>query len=706
MAVDDILSRLHRVRRSRNGWTALCPSHQDRERSLSIAIGDDGRVLLRCFAGCPVEAIVKALGLELKELFPDRRRDGRGEGGLSIPPETLATVQPAAGLTLAQYAAAKRLPPDFLRRLGLSDFSYLDQPAVRIPYLDQAGAEVAVRFRLNLEGENRFRWKTGAKPTLYGLWLLARARTAGYVVLTEGESDAQTLWFHEIPALGIPGATSWRETWVEHLDGILVIYVVIEPDKGGESVHRWLNVSRIRDRVRLVSLGEHKDPSALYVADSENFLARWQAALRAAVPWTEQAQIALREQQREAWARCETLAKEPRILDRFSEALAARGVAGEVRAGKLMYLILITRFLERPVSAVVKGPSSAGKNFLTQCVLDFFPPSAHYTLSAMSERALAYSEESLTHRFLVIFEAVGLGSDFASYLVRSLLSEGRLRYETVERTRDGLRPRLIEREGPTGLLVTTTAVKLPEENETRLFSIPVTDTPEQTTKVLHQKAQEAEGGERPSVDPTPWHALQAWLEGAERRVRIPYATALASLIPPVAVRLRRDFPALLSLITAHAILHQGNRSKDEDGAILASLQDYAVVRELVGDLVAEGVEAAVSATTRETVDAVRDLCPDNEGGVTVKAVARALHLDKASASRRVHKAADEGYLKNLEDRKGRAAKLVLGEPLPEQQEILPRPNDPRLQGCTVAGETDGINTPPSPQRACKESREP
>ena len=40
--------------------------------------------------------------------------------------------------------------------------------------------------------------------------------------------------------------------------------------------------------------------------------------------------------------------------------------------------------------------------------------------------------------------------------------------------------RLIEREGPTGLLVTTTAISLHAENETRLISIPVDDTPEQT----------------------------------------------------------------------------------------------------------------------------------------------------------------------------------------------------------------------------------
>ena len=78
----------------------------------------------------------------------------------------------------------------------------------------------------------------------------------------------------------------------------------------------------------------------------------------------------------------------------------------------------------------------------------------------MSEHALAYSEEPLAHKVLVLYEAIALRNEFVAYLVRSLLSEGRVRYETVEKTKEGLRARLIEREGPTGLLVTTTAIRL------------------------------------------------------------------------------------------------------------------------------------------------------------------------------------------------------------------------------------------------------
>ena len=444
--MERLLARLANVRRSGNGWSAQCPGHEDSRNSLSVGEARDGRVILKCFAGCQLDTILAPLGLRVADLFSD---NGRGKGGRSTPPGTGATAQPSAGCTLQQYADAKRLPSDFLRGLGLSDLYYLGQPAVRIPYLDTSAVERAVQFRLALaksgEGDNRFRFKSGHKPIPYGLWRLDASRTASRVALVEGPSDCHTLWYHDLPALGVPGASNWQEAWSEYLNGIARIDVVVEPDRGGEAVRAWLAKSRLRERAWLVTLGAHKDASGLYLDDPSRFRQRWQAALDAATPWLEEAQAAAEAHRAEAWAQCAELAQQPRILDHFALALESCGVVGERRTAKLLYLVGVSRLLARPVSAVVKGPSSAGKSHLTERVLQFFPCSAYYALSAMSERALAYSEESLQHRVLVVYEAVGLEGNFASYLVRSLLSEGRVRYETVEKTKDGLRPRLIRR---------------------------------------------------------------------------------------------------------------------------------------------------------------------------------------------------------------------------------------------------------------------
>lgn len=153
---------------------------------------------------------------------------------------------------------------------------------------------------------------------------------------------------------------------------------------------------------------------------------------------------------------------------------------------------------------------------------------------------------------------------------------------------------------------------------------------------------------------------------------IPYAGGLAEKMGNAAVRLRRDFSVVLSLIKAHAILHQETRKRDAQGRIVATLADYAHVRDLVSGLIAEGVEATVPKTVRETVEAVENVIDGwGEDHATNRAVAEELEIDKAAASRRVRTAIGRGYLKNLEDRKGQPARIVLAESMPDDQEILP-----------------------------------
>jgi len=463
-----------------------------------------------------------------------------------------------------------------------------------------------------------------------------------------------------------------------------------------------------------------KDVSELYLgsATADDFVTAMNSFLAKAVPLEEITCREASERAQQAWERCTELARTDDILSAFSGEVARAGVAGEERLVQLLYLALTSRLTEKPLSVGVVGPSAGGKNYVQGSVLEFMPPRAYYALSAMSEHALAYSEEPLDHRFLVIYELAGLNSDFATYLLRSLLSEQRVRYETVEKGPDGvLRARLIEREGPTGLILTTTRAALHPENATRMLTVTITDTGEQTSAVMLQIAR---GSKEVHVER--WHALQTWLEGAEHRVVIPYAEALATMIRPVAVRLRRDFRALLSLIQARAILHQATRQRDAQGRIVADLSDYAAVRELVCDVMSEGVDATVSATVRETVEAMASFdtqlpVEGEQPGVSLADVTKKLRIDRSAASRRVKVAIGKGYLRNLDTRRGHAARLVIGDPLPDDFELLPAPEalqrrmavqtpecnaepatlsqDAQDKGvCSVARSGEGIRTPP------------
>jgi hypothetical protein len=372
----------------------------------------------------------------------------------------------------------------------------------------------------------------------------------------------------------------------------------------------------------------------------------------------------------EAWQKCETLARKPKILDEFAADLTPAGLVGERRAAKLLYLSLTSRLFTRPVSVGVRGVSSAGKSYAVETALRFFPPEAYYVLTGMSERTLVYSPESFVHRVLILYETAGLDSGFAAYLMRSLLSEGRLRYETVVSGTT----HVIEREGPTGLISTSTSLHLDPETETRMLGVTVSDTQEQTKGVLRQlAAQDDDDGGDGKIDFDRWRALQVWLTTGPVGVVIPFANQLADLVPPVAVRLRRDFKTVLTLIRTHALLHQETRQKDAAGRIVATVEDYAAVRDLVADLVAEEIDARVRAETREVVALVRKLLTKGRQEVRQVDLMPHLQLDKSSLSRRVAAALDAGFLQNREKSKYRPARLVLGDPLPKEVQILPSP---------------------------------
>jgi len=136
--------------------------------------------------------------------------------GLEVPQEE------GNGLTLEALAEAKGLSMSFLRSLGVQNgvAGQFRQPCVDVPYCNEAGEAVAVRKRLHLDREPRFIWRRGDHPLPYGLTRLAEARGAGYLLLVEGESDSWACWQAGVPALGVPGASTWQPAWIRYLQGI------------------------------------------------------------------------------------------------------------------------------------------------------------------------------------------------------------------------------------------------------------------------------------------------------------------------------------------------------------------------------------------------------------------------------------------------------------------------------------------------------
>ena len=103
--------------------------------------------------------------------------------------------------------------------IGLQDTAY----GVGIPYYNSDGSLAPrQRIRKGLDDDQSL-WLGEGAIVSYGL---ERRPEAGYIALVNGESDAWTLWYHDLPALGIPGANQAKAIQPEHLEGISTIYVV------------------------------------------------------------------------------------------------------------------------------------------------------------------------------------------------------------------------------------------------------------------------------------------------------------------------------------------------------------------------------------------------------------------------------------------------------------------------------------------------
>lgn len=214
----------------RGEYWPLCPFHPDTHHG-SFHVSVRGYYCHECKAGGGLRKLARHLGIALE---PDGQQRQQAE-------------RDPDGLTLADYARAKHLSPECLAQWGVTEHNNGRGPYLAIPYRDASGRVVAERRRFALrrgQRDQRFAWRTGDKPLLYGLWRLAEFQAAGdWVLLVEGESDCHAAWKCGLPVLGVPGAQAWRPEWAEHLRGFSTIYAWQEPDRGGEAFVRSIAAS-------------------------------------------------------------------------------------------------------------------------------------------------------------------------------------------------------------------------------------------------------------------------------------------------------------------------------------------------------------------------------------------------------------------------------------------------------------------------------
>jgi hypothetical protein len=228
-AVDTVLSALRaagkRPRKAGEGWSSCCPAHDDRSPSLSVSTGADGRALVKCHAGCTVEAVCGALGLKQSDLFEKSERTQlappRARAANSVPTVTSTETPAAEAAEQGNGAAPRRDGPTFATPEATLE-AYERKHGVTSAhwhYHDASGEVVGLVARWDTErdgkrekkilpasrgedGQWRFTGMQGPRP-LYALPELLAAPEGTPIFVVEGEKAADAT-----RSLGVIATTS------------------------------------------------------------------------------------------------------------------------------------------------------------------------------------------------------------------------------------------------------------------------------------------------------------------------------------------------------------------------------------------------------------------------------------------------------------------------------------------------------------------
>lgn len=228
-------------------WVCRCPAHLDHKPSCTFCEGEDGRVLLYCFAGCTAEAIVAAIGLTMRDLMPGPvtgvpvTTTPRAEAPTKVP----VTVTRVTGRVAPTFATANEAVADLEKRYGPKSEFWT--------YHDRAGEPIGVIVRWDLPPDPSEPGKPGkrilpvskidgrwanvgmaAPRPLYRLPALLALPKGSTVYVLEGEKCADAARaLRLIATTSVHGAQSPGKTDWSPLAGMHVI-VVLDNDPAGE----------------------------------------------------------------------------------------------------------------------------------------------------------------------------------------------------------------------------------------------------------------------------------------------------------------------------------------------------------------------------------------------------------------------------------------------------------------------------------------
>ena len=273
-----------------------------------------------------------------------------------------------------------------------------------------------------------------------------------------------------------------------------------------------------------------------------------------------------------------TLLKDPDFFGQVRGAVERGGLVGEAQNGLAIYVIAISSLLEQPMNAIVKGPSSTGKNLLVSRVLRLMPETAIREITSSSRMAWNYSGDDFRNRIVYLKERTDDAAG-AVASIRLFISESELRRTVTVRKNGQLTTQTFVAKGPIAAISTTTRDRIQIDDETRHVSLWVDESPEQTRRVIDRQVSPLPALSEEEI--RVWHEVYNFVsKRSSVPVKLPeWFKKITDKVDVSNVRVRRYFPAFLAAVRTITLIRSfsSNPEDFEPGdSLRAGFDDYAI----------------------------------------------------------------------------------------------------------------------------------
>ena len=348
----------------------------------------------------------------------------------------------------------------------------------------------------------------------------------------------------------------------------------------------------------------------------------------------------------------EQIALDPMLFKKKIDIVNQLGVINERKNIGFYQLVIDSRLLPMgsagsdALAMKNSGHYGAGKSFPLFISLKLYPKNAYHLISSGSEKSLYSIAGGLTHKVLILAEALALESsgrkdNELAYAIRTLVSEGQIKYQTTAWV--DKKPLTIIKKiaGPTSLVTTTIKGKLEDQLDDRMITVHPNTSAMQTKDIIERTAEKASGGGM-VVDEKMIQAYQYFHDSLiSADVVVPYAGGIAAFVSrngSLPISARRSFKRVLSAIKTITLLYQKQRRRDAQGRFIADISDYAIVYQLMEESFAE----SLGDVKRYTDDRIQMI--EAAGTMTPRQLAKRTGVSTAAISQWSKPLLDKGVL--------------------------------------------------------------